>query len=609
MVALAAATLATLLTVAPMVQVPARADGGDSPRTFRPKGRSPVIADPATSPVLATPEDIVVPEGPGSGSTVQLHATVYTRNVARLGWRYPLILMMSDGFDNAGAAKVGGLEGAPALDMYYSVPKECSDRRDASGAEVHCMVGDFTQWGYAVAYVSVRGTGKSTGVYDYWGQNDARDFRAVVRHYAADPRFGKVGVIGGSGEAMYATAGAAFDDGAALPLATMVLNDGLTDFYALYAQDGAVFDSGFGQPGFYTGTTSPPGSDINERNADGSMATSPSVDAANYPSRLGGSLTGYPARQAPFLDPTGAWNTFWNDRSWVGGGANVGAPILYVQGLADATVVPRNLIGWWDAIPSFKRLVLPQMRHGLPWVEVPDYPWWETYHAWFDQFLLGLDAGVRGWPAVQVQMPADGAVAGTTWRTASSLARLGTDAELPLGSSGDEVTFGETVDGSRTIAIPNSEASTSAPVRLTGHPTLALAVDRISAAPANISVELRHRSADGSKVLAWAFCRFDPTRDGAAPDHCRTDADGRVVLSMPYVEQFLDRGALELVVAGLPDMTEPGLVGLVGTTIHMLPAGSGYTATIDLGRSSLHFQRADQVSPLLICSGAAGTTC
>lgn len=588
-VAVAVAMMAGLVGPA----VAARATSGPHSKTFYPQPKTE--APPAPNPVDTQRFSITASDG------TPLSVSLFTRDMEP-GHRYPVILMMGPNFDHA----VWDVH--PTFGSYYSAPEQCKDLSDPNHQP--CVVGEFTAYGYAVAHVSMRGMGQSGGQWNYWGPKDASDFRDVVRWFAsppADPNlklplFGKVGALGMSAEANELVAGISRPkDVPALPLATSVIIQGVTSMYDEYAHDGAAFVDANYAPRDYLALEAGPRWDPND--VPGSVVADPTGNLGRTPGDAVASAGDINAS----IQPDGLMSDYYRDRDYKRFAENIDMPVLDVQGTTDEDVLPVNLSDWWDAIPTFKRLVLPRFSHVYPPADEADYPWWPMLHAWFDHWLLGYDTGVESWPVVQVERRADGddTVVTHRYRAVDSFDDLSVASKtVAFGATGDS--FGE---GAPALTIPLGPATAS--LHLAGHATIRLALSHISAVPANIQVDLQETSGSGDTYPAHVvsfFCRYQPDRlSSKQPDHCHTvgrrGAPPVIEIDSATFERVVPDGkTLQLVIRGLPDMVRD----LKDANVQIVPARSGYVATLDPGRSTIALPLANEGTPLCIGRSECG---
>jgi predicted acyl esterase len=423
------------------------------------------------------------------------------------------------------------------------------------------LVRYFTPKGYAVVLSDVRGTGNSGGCGEQDGPNQARDFRTLVEHFADAPwSNGRVGSYGKSYDAETQHAGAVLDPEG---LVTMVSVAGISGLY-----DVANFD---GVPLRLNGVLSAAAYELYDLDVPGEVGAMP---------RRFERHTCQPANFAAGADPSGDMTDYFAEREFRARVGEVTASTLYVTGLDDFTVSPINLDGWFDELPTFKRAIIGQWAHRYPY-DAPDRyardDWYDTVHAWFDHELLGLDTGVEAWPQVQVQDEEGG------WRAVDSFRGMGTEAVLPVGTG--TATFTETGSWSVDLDAPARHLSGQA------YLDAVIALDRPDG---HLAVRLDEVRADGSTrqlvrgylstVHRESLLRQVPVTPGhPTPYRIRT---------YPF-DATLDEGSrLRLVVAGFDAVTTP--------------AGTGYTATIDLDRTVLRVPVADDRCGLAVARRVDG---
>ncbi len=352
--------LALLTSLALLVGLaPVAAQAIDLPGTG--PGSGPMVFAPAGSTgdrfPVATAQRVDVTAHDG----IALHARVFRPDTSSdPAWKTPVILVHSPYYD-------GVAQGSPdrSLDL----------------------VQRFTPKGYTVVLSDLRGTGNSGGCGEQDGANQARDFRTLVEHFAAQPwSNGKVGSYGKSYDAESQKAGAVLQPRG---LETMVVVAGISSLY-----DVAYFD---GVPLRTNGAASAAAYELYDLDVPGEQSALP---------RRAERTTCQPANFVNGADPSGDETSYWAERDFRPGVARVQASVLEVQGLSDFTVAPIQLDGWFDALPTFKRAVVGQWAHNYPYdttAALARDDWYDSVHAWFDAELLDLDTGTHGWPAVQVQ--------------------------------------------------------------------------------------------------------------------------------------------------------------------------------------------------------------
>lgn len=579
------AAVATVVTVLTPMSGANAADEAAVSRSFDPKPQSGVVS---TEPVYWDRFTIPMTDH------TKLSVSLFTRKIPNdPDHRYPVIIVMGPNFDHV------VWDAHPTLGDYYSASTTCQDV--TSPGHVPCLVGDFTSYGYAVVHVSMRGTGQSEGTWNYWGPQDASDYRDVIdwfaspKQHAGFPAFGKIGLFGMSAEANAEIAGISRPDGVhRLRIATSVVVQGVTSMYDEYAHDGARFIDGPIAPTEYFGIEAGPRWDPND--LQGSVTADPTGNVSREPGDAVAS-----ARDV--LESThddGSVTQYYRDRNYKQYAKNIDAPVLDVQGTLDKDALPGNLTGWWDGIRTFKRLVLPAFGHNYPPVLEPTYPWWPMFHAWFDRWLLDLNTGVESWPQVQVEKN-DADSSTMPYRAVTSFDALA--GGILTGTFASGGSFGET-GGSLTVPL---KLDVEAP-HLAGQATVRLALKSISATPANIQVDLQEN--DGSSVahVVSTFCRYEPDRSASTDpeDHCKlvsdpTSHDLILELRSATFERAVPAGSmLQLLIKGAPDLVH----WIPDADVQIAPARSGYVAVVDPAASSIELPQANDGTPLCI-----GTAC
>lgn len=512
---------------------PVRAAGA-GPIDFEPRG---VTED--RFPEATTPEWVDVTAHDG----VQLAARVYRPDTsADPDWKTPVILVHSPYYGAQGNA------GSRSLDL----------------------VERFTPKGYTVVLSSVRGTGDSGGCLEQDGPNQAKDFKTLVEHFAAQPwSNGKVASYGKSYDAETQNAGAVLrPDG----LETMITVAGISSLYDVGYFDGVPFNfGGLGASAGYaiTGPTVVP------------------TERTRYTERV----NCYADVYGNSLDPTGDETTFWAERNFRYGVENVEASVLYVHGLGDFTVNPLAIDGWYDELPGFKRAIFGQWGHFYPY-DAPDRwardDWYDTIHAWLDRELLGLKTGVKTWPPVQVQDERN------TWRAVESFAGMGVEQSVPLGPSG----LGAAGPAEAAVAFDELNPvsldgpALDQPLHLSGqaHLDAVISIDRPDA---HLAVTLTEVKADGdTRTLTRGYLSVQHQED---PHRGHEVTPGYPVpyriRTFPF-DKTLDPGSrLRLTIGGRDGSTRP--------------AGSGYTGTVHVdGRSVLRVPVVEQVCGIDVATTA-----
>ena len=337
---------------------------------FRPKGLSTNRFD-----VAGQPQSVTIKAHDG----IDLFMWIYRPDTRRdRRWRTPVILAASPYFGQS-----------PPTSGY-----------------LFRLVSYFTPKGYAVAFSHVRGTARSGGCLEQDGINQQLDFKTVVEYLASQGwSNGKVGSYGISYDGETQNAGAIH---APRGLVTIIPMEAISSLY-----DTVYFD---GVP-LYVG---------NQTVAAGYGVDTLTPGNTHYPERP----WCQPEQISNNLNPSGTETPYFVERDFRRHVQDLRASVLYVEGFGDTNVLPNNIVGWYDRIPTFKRAIFGQWNHEVPDDNVTHHgrkDWFDIVHSWFDHELLGLPTGVEKWPAVQAQDQFN------VWRAARSFADLGREQRLPLG--------------------------------------------------------------------------------------------------------------------------------------------------------------------------------
>lgn len=265
--------------------------------------------------------------------------------------------------------------------------------------------------GFAVARVSVRGTGRSSGCLQFGGPIDAEDVTAVVNDLAEQPwSNGRVGMTGHSYPGWTSDMGVAVEPE---PLKAVAVNAGVIDLWSLLTRRGAPLVAlGAAFAPAWTAQTGLLNEGLPERT--GCLAY-PFHIANNSEVEVTGDRTDWFAARSLEDDLTGTRVPMLrgNGLSMFGEGH-----ILQVEGL------------WERLRPDRTRFLLGQYIHSgqYPAAHVPEWP--DMVTAWFDHYLRGGPRVLR--PGVVDYEDDDG-----TWHTADSWPPRSRDAIVHL--SGDAV--------------------------------------------------------------------------------------------------------------------------------------------------------------------------
>jgi hypothetical protein len=363
--------LAAFVAMASVTQRPAVAEpGGAGPIKFRPQGLSK-----DRYAMVKQPDSVTIKAHDG----IDLFMWIYRPDTSKdPKWRTPIIL---------------------AASPYFSLDPPNS-------GYLYRLVTYFTPKGYTVVFSHVRGTARSGGCLEQDGINQQTDFGTVVEYLARQPwSNGRVGSYGISYDGETQNAGAIHHPRG---LATIIPMEAISGLYETVYFDGVPL-----------------------------YVANPTVAASYAVGTVTPGNTHYtqrpwcqPEQILSNADPSGTMTPYFQEREFRLHVRDIRASVLYVEGFGDDTVMPIDIDGFYDEIPSFKRAIFGQWNH-----EVPDgndtghgrKDWFDIVHAWFDHELLRLDTGVERWPPVQVQDE------NNVWRAAPSFAGLSHRQRFPLG--------------------------------------------------------------------------------------------------------------------------------------------------------------------------------
>lgn len=273
------------------------------------------------------------------------------------------------------------------------------------GAYADDSVGDFyVPRGYARAVFDLPGTSNSTGCWDFGGPGERQAGLAVIDHLRSQPwSDGKLGMYGSS----YPGATALMLSGAAGRKVSAVFAAAPPDRWYDYDFQNGVRTPYMATPFplFFPVTTT-----LTGVGADG-----PQTIAENLASRLRPCQAIELLLQSNSFDPQ--FTDFWRERDYRRYAAKaVSAPTLISAGLGDNNVKHDGAISYFNALPDDvpKRLLLNQGGHVL----IPESTV-EAVAAWFDEHLLGLDAGATRAPRVEVVNSAGERRTGDGWPLAT----------------------------------------------------------------------------------------------------------------------------------------------------------------------------------------------
>ncbi|HUR68320.1 MAG TPA: CocE/NonD family hydrolase [Candidatus Thermoplasmatota archaeon] len=363
-----------------------------------------------------------------------LHGTVYLPDVPE-GTKVPVIMDMGPYYGNLN----------PETSVY-------SAEHPPSSLYEH-----FLRRGYAIALVSVRGTGLSEGCFMIGGQQENADVAAAIEWLAAqDWSDGHVAMTGVSYDGTTPWEGLV--SGAAPHLDAIVPVEGISDHYRYDFFEGVPINTGAAFNAEYAALV-----DIAYTEPTGVPGWGPAQATHVCPEQLD-----------VFLSPMqtyrdGVHGAFWDERDMSAAVANATAAVFVVHGAKDFNVKMDHVQTIWQKLPGPKRMLVGQWEHNIPWHDSydPDQSWTQ-YNTTIDQFL---DAYVRKDAAALAAEQAAAPVlvqdsANRTWELTSWPPVESTLVAYAFGADG-AMTPGAAKDGEATLsATPASQAQAMSGQRL-----------------------------------------------------------------------------------------------------------------------------------------------
>jgi X-Pro dipeptidyl-peptidase len=251
------------------------------------------------------------------------------------------------------------------------------------------LIDHFVPRGYAVALVSVRGTGLSEGCFTIGGPQEVDDVDKIATFLGELPwSNGDLAAVAKSYDGTVAQMLLTVENP---HVKTIVPVSPISEWYKYNHFGGVTYSGSEGFNTIYEGTvslqqTDDPSSGTYEKTPTRICEESADVQTSQYQSVV-----------------TGDYSPYWQERNYTAKLPDtVSASVFYVHGLADWNVKPDHMVPWIDELHARNvtiKMWLGQWGH--------DYPhrddWNETLLAWFDSELKGIDTGIRSQPLVQVQ--------------------------------------------------------------------------------------------------------------------------------------------------------------------------------------------------------------
>lgn len=269
----------------------------------------------------------------------------------------------------------------------------------------------FIPRGYAVARVSLRGTGMSEGCFRVGDAQEREDLREAVEFLASQPwSNGAVALIGKSYDGTTPWMAALADPPS---LRTIVPISGITDMYRYTFQDGVAYPESTGFHTYYPLLV----------DYDVDLDVPPSYTPLSHAQpNLVRTCAGIvpDSLDAGRTYADGDHGTpFWQDRDYEPHVGDVKVPVFLVHGLQDWNVKPDNGVPVYDRLNVPKAMWLGQWEHDYPDInrfkeEWSRHDWNQTLLTWFDHWLKDVENDWQKIAHVEVQDSAG------TWSTYAS---------------------------------------------------------------------------------------------------------------------------------------------------------------------------------------------
>lgn len=464
--------------------------------------------------------------------------------------------------------------------VLISTPYRTSD--EATGElRYEGLVQDLVRRGYAVAVAEVRGTGRSGGCADVWGEAGQRDQVALVR-WVRSQGFsdGRVAMYGKSYGGITATAAAVrAPEGleAVIPVASNY------DAYRDWHYGGVPNGENVVTPPFYQGL---------------GTATRPRPTAPAETAAAAANGACDPTLSGRANDPRWTYDAFYRTRDFARRADQVEAAVLTQHGFVDGNVKPSVVPGWFSDLEAPKLGLFGQWGH----VHAVRADQATLRLAWLDQFLKGRDLGLAGISRASVEAnqgyrsSPDWPPAAATDRTlypalgAGGLRRQPTNAtaSLLLEPTGAEDAAPGSPAGPDQLVLTREVRR---PFALAGAPSMTLDVTLEGAANAFVSARLYEVGDQGDRLVTYGQANLAHRGNHTTYEPLTPRERVQVPLPLQPTQYQLDAGdRLRLVVeaSDLPGRapTHPGRLvlhgGADGTALTLPSLGPGAHGRVPL---------------------------
>lgn len=239
--------------------------------------------------------------------------------------------------------------------------------------------------GYAIALVSVRGTGQSEGCFMVGGAQERADVAAAVEWLAAQEwSNGNVGMTGVSYDGT--TPWEALVSGAAPSLKAIVPVEGISDYYRYSFFEGVPVGGGAAFNTYYEALV-----DASYTSVANLAGWAPTMTTHLCPEQAEVYAHPYETYR------TGVHDAYWDERDMSAMLESATAAVFVVHGTKDFNVKMDHVQTIWDKLPGPKRMLIGQWEHNIPWSNTYDHKQnWTRYNVTLDQFF---DAYLKEDPA------------------------------------------------------------------------------------------------------------------------------------------------------------------------------------------------------------------
>ncbi|MGH2711079.1 MAG: CocE/NonD family hydrolase [Actinomycetota bacterium] len=306
------------------------------------------------------------------------------------------------------------------------------------------LSGYFAPRGYAVAFMNLRGTGRSDGCLDHLAMNDARDLKTVIEWLADQPwSNGRVGMTGHSYVGATQVVAAAQDPRG---LVTIVPSAGLSRMYDHQFQMGVPYNLQYAGPIFAYEL-------LALQRQLPNIGTFPGTGGSTG-DNFGQDMTyfgcGIPnsAAFAGHGQATGMAQNWHAARDWADAAARWDGDVFMVHGTNDnAARIPNA--EWFFKLRDPEdhpgdKVWLGQWDHSTSQMGFRKEQWIEAAHAWFDNKLMQLDVDTG--PPVEIFVNDDAAIGSQQYTYTS---------DSWADASGEAVTlFPTAADSSLGLTVP-----------------------------------------------------------------------------------------------------------------------------------------------------------